>query len=119
MLWLKKYFVKLCLDNVQVRGIEAISIWHINICQLHHSYTTSLVPASAKSEAKLSKESDSELQLRVKALQLELSTQLRDKQQLQASLDKALKEKQQVVADLARVSERAGQGELGAVRLYG
>ena len=66
--------------------------------------------AATKADSKSAKESDSELLLRIKALQLEVATQQRERQQVQASVEKVQKEKQQVLADLARVSERAAKG---------
>ena len=67
--------------------------------------------AACAAENRLMKEAESELGLRVKALQLEVANQEREKQQLQKVIERLQKEKSQLAVDISRTMSSATKGQ--------
>ena len=63
--------------------------------------------AATRNESKLLKETEVELQVRLKTLQNDLADSRREKQFLQTTIDRIQKEKQQLIIDTTRKADKS------------
>ena len=66
-----------------------------------------VILAATRNESKISKETEVELQVRLKTLQNDLADSRREKQFLQTTIDRLQKEKQQLIIDATRKADKS------------